>query len=97
MGAQGVMFASKDSPEPKHVSSPTVTAVDSTGAGDAFVGALAYLLANNKSLPLKHIVEGACYVASQSCTKLGTQDSYPEGPIIKEYLTSKCACGYVKE
>jgi ribokinase len=57
------------------VSAPTVTPVDTTGAGDAFAGALAARLAAGDSL-----VDAASYaarVAAISVTKAGAQPSYP--------------------
>jgi ribokinase len=57
------------------VSAPVVKAVDTTGAGDAFAGALAARLALGDSL-----VDAARYagrVAATSVTALGAQPSYP--------------------
>ena len=45
------------------------------GAGDSFIGALAYLMPS--SLTLQQKVEKSCMIASISVTKLGTQSSYP--------------------
>lgn len=47
------------------------------GAGDAFVGALAKFLTDDKNQPLHQIVGAACEVATLSVTKEGTQTSYP--------------------
>jgi len=56
-------------------SAPTVTAVDTTGAGDAFVGTFAFALANRMS-PIDALTLGI-KVASISVTKKGAQSSYP--------------------
>jgi ribokinase len=56
-------------------SAPTVTAVDTTGAGDAFVGTFAFALANRMS-PMDALTLGI-KVASLSVTKKGAQSSYP--------------------
>ncbi|UJP40745.1 ribokinase [Cellulomonas palmilytica] len=56
---------------------PAVTAVDTTGAGDAFVGALAAGLAAGQ--PLRAASAHATRVAAYSVTRLGAQPSYP-GP-----------------
>lgn len=48
------------------------------GAGDAFVGALATYLVTHKDQPMHQIIGAACYVATQSVTKEGTQTSYPD-------------------
>jgi ribokinase len=57
------------------VASPTVAAVDSSGAGDAFVGALAAGLAAGASL--LEAAQDAVRVGAFSVTGVGTQASYP--------------------
>jgi ribokinase len=59
------------------IAPPTVTAVDTTGAGDAFVGAFCYGLAGGMSEV--DAVRLGCACAAQSVTKPGTQISFPEG------------------
>lgn len=61
--------------EEQHVPAPKVKAVDTTGAGDAFVGSLAYAMAEGK--PLTECMQLATRVASLSVQKAGTQASYP--------------------
>ncbi|MDW4907740.1 ribokinase [Streptomyces sp. ADMS] len=51
LGAAGSLYASRDAAEPVTVPAPSVTAVDSTGAGDTFVGALAVALAEGRPMP----------------------------------------------
>ncbi|WP_329278255.1 ribokinase [Streptomyces sp. NBC_01451] len=51
LGAAGSLYASRDLTEPVAVPAPPVTAVDSTGAGDTFVGALAVALAEGRPMP----------------------------------------------
>ena len=53
---------------------PTVTAVDTTGAGDAFVGAFAHGL--SIGLDSKDAISLAIDRASDSVTRKGTQISY---------------------
>ncbi|WP_235450989.1 ribokinase [Frigoribacterium sp. RIT-PI-h] len=57
------------------VASPKVAAVDSSGAGDAFVGALAAGLAAGSSL--LEAAQDAVRVGAFSVTGVGTQASYP--------------------
>jgi ribokinase len=57
------------------VASPKVAAVDSSGAGDAFVGALAAGLAAGASL--LDAAQDAVRVGAFSVTGVGTQASYP--------------------
>ncbi|MDQ7849161.1 MAG: ribokinase [Armatimonadota bacterium] len=52
-----------------------VKAVDSTGAGDAFIGTLAYFLA--QGAPLRRGVHLANAAAAISVTRVGTQVSFP--------------------
>ena len=52
----------------------SVTTVDTTGAGDAFVGAFSYALANN--LNISESIELALKKATDSVTKKATQSSY---------------------
>lgn len=58
-----------------HAPSVKVNAVDSTGAGDAFVGSLAVFL--GEGLGLDNAVRRANAVAALSVTKIGTQVSFP--------------------
>ncbi|MBD8660742.1 ribokinase [Frigoribacterium sp. CFBP 8754] len=58
-----------------HVASPRVAAVDSSGAGDAFVGALAARLAAGATL--LEAAHEAVRVGAYSVTGAGTQPSYP--------------------
>ena len=55
----------------------TATVVDTTGAGDSFVGSMAYYLANYQGLDLTQVVSRACQVATITVQKEGTQTSFP--------------------
>lgn len=57
-----------------HVAAPPVRAVDTTGAGDAFVGAFAYGLA--RGLSPTAAAELGCRCAAISVTRHGTQTSF---------------------
>jgi ribokinase len=57
------------------VSAPKVNAVDTTGAGDAFVGTFAFALASGKSP--EDAMNLGVKVASMSVTRKGAQSSYP--------------------
>jgi ribokinase len=52
-----------------------VTAVDTTGAGDAFIGSLAVFLA--EGLPERDAIARASLYAALSTTRVGTQKSFP--------------------
>ena len=75
LGSQGAVYISADGQLTK-VSAPKVTAIDTTGAGDAFVGAFAYSLASGSD-PVSAMTLGI-KVASFSVTRKGAQSSYPD-------------------
>jgi ribokinase len=58
-----------------HLPAPQVKAVDTTGAGDAFVGTLAYFLA--RGAQLIEAMRRANQIAALSVQSPGTQTSYP--------------------
>jgi ribokinase len=58
-----------------YVSATSVRAVDTTGAGDAFIGSLAYFMAAGKSL--SEAMRRANYIAAISVQASGTQTSFP--------------------
>lgn len=74
LGGEGSLVVGRDMPLTR-VPAARVEVVDSTGAGDAFVGALVTRLAEGDSL-----VDAARYasrVGAFACTRRGAQDSYP--------------------
>ncbi|WP_158879629.1 ribokinase [Amycolatopsis anabasis] len=73
LGARGALVVTADGVT--EVSSPKVEAVDSTGAGDAFAGALAAALAGGAELA--EAARRAVRVAAISVTRHGAQPSYP--------------------
>lgn len=73
LGAQGAVLASPAGVVA--VPSPRVTAVDTTGAGDAFTGALAARLLSGDDLPAA--VAHAVRVGAYSVQHPGAQPSYP--------------------
>jgi ribokinase len=75
LGSQGAVYISAAGQLTK-VPAPKVTAVDTTGAGDAFVGAFAYSLASGSD-PVSAMTLGI-KVASFSVTRKGAQSSYPD-------------------
>uniref|UniRef100_A0A0K0D0Q4 Ribokinase n=1 Tax=Angiostrongylus cantonensis TaxID=6313 RepID=A0A0K0D0Q4_ANGCA len=85
LGSKGCILATKDEPEIVHIPVPKVTAVDTTGAGDCFCGALAYFVVHGAQC-IKDAVERAAVVASLSVTRKGTQASYlSRAEIEREY------------
>ncbi|XP_044117795.1 ribokinase isoform X2 [Neovison vison] len=77
LGAEGCVMLSKTEPMPKHIPTEKVKAVDTTGAGDSFVGALAFYLAYYPNLPLEEMLKRSNSIAAVSVQSAGTQSSYP--------------------
>jgi len=69
-----------------HVGAPPVDVVDTTGAGDAFVGALAAALDGGS--PLQHAPKRAVAAGSLACTTRGAQPSLPHDKAIAALLPS---------
>ena len=72
LGANGSLIASRDGSE--HVPAFAVKSVDSTGAGDAFIGSFAVFL--GEGVPEKEAVRRANLYAGLSTTGVGTQKSF---------------------
>lgn len=83
LGARGALFIDGDAP-PVYVAATPVSAVDTTGAGDAFVGSFAYFYGSG--LPMRSAIEKACAVATKSVLKVGTQTSFPYPSEIPEIM-----------
>ena len=58
------------------------------GAGDAFVGALAYYLACHRGLSFEEMIRRSGVIASYSVTAPGTQASYTVDRLPRELLIS---------
>ena len=67
------------------VAAPVVDVVDTTGAGDAFVGGLAVALASG--VDLERALRAACAVASDSVRRPGTQRSFPPAATARRIFT----------
>ena len=74
LGALGAVLVGADRSIVR-IAAPVVNAVDTTGAGDAFVGVFAYALANGME-PVDAVALGI-KVASLTVTRKGAQSSYP--------------------
>ncbi|MCF1596704.1 ribokinase [Streptomyces muensis] len=81
LGAAGSLYVSRDT-DPLTVPAPKVTAVDSTGAGDTFVGALAVALGEGRPMP--EALAWAAEAAALSVTREGATVSMPYRPEIEE-------------
>lgn len=74
LGANGSLLAGQDGIE--HVSAFSLKAIDSTGAGDAFIGSFAVFLA--EGVAEREAVRRANLYAGLSTTGVGTQKSFPD-------------------
>jgi ribokinase len=72
LGANGSLLAGRDGVE--HIPAFSVKSVDSTGAGDAFIGSFAVFL--GEGLPEREAVRRANLYAGLSTTGVGTQKSF---------------------
>ncbi len=73
LGEKGLFYS--DGKEEIYLKASAVKAIDTTGAGDAFNGGLAFSLLKEK--PIKDCLEFANKVAGISTTKLGAGDAMP--------------------
>ncbi|KAB1145652.1 ribokinase [Streptomyces luteolifulvus] len=84
LGAAGSLYAARGS-EPLSVPAPRVTAVDSTGAGDTFVGALAVALGEERPMP--EALAWAATAAALSVQREGASASMPYRSEIEARFT----------
>ena len=82
LGAQGALLV--DETEVHHQPAPQVTAVDTTGAGDSFCGALADVLAEGGSLA--DAVAWGVMVGAATTLRFGAQSSLPTAGEVADLL-----------
>ncbi|EAX87838.1 kinase, pfkB family protein [Trichomonas vaginalis G3] len=84
-GAKGATILERGK-QPVHVPSIKVDVVDTTGAGDSFLGSFTYCLA--KGCSYEEAAKVACITAAISVTGVGTQGSYAhrDHPLLKSIL-----------
>jgi ribokinase len=85
IGDRGALLV--DAEGAHHVPAMKVEAVDSTGAGDAFVGSLAVFIA--EGFNLREATSRAVAIASLSVTRIGTQISFPDRGQAETFLTER--------
>jgi ribokinase len=92
-GADGAFLASGDG-SVNHVPAPRVQAVDTTGAGDAFIGALASRL--HEGRPLLEAVHFGVLYAARSVTLAGTLPAYARREEVEDDFLAVERAGYVE-
>lgn len=85
MGAEGAWYVDRDGTA-EHILPPRVRSVDSTGAGDAFTGALAVAWAQDR--PILDAVRWACAAGAACARRLGASNSLPRRHEIDELYTA---------
>jgi ribokinase len=85
LGKQGCMMITEEGST--HYPSDKVTAIDSTGAGDAFIGSLATYLARGRSY--SEAIMSANSIAAISVQDKGTQTSFPILSELPDELTNR--------
>lgn len=80
LGERGVLVCSDPNSDPRRIDVPEVIPRDTTGAGDAFVGAFAYGLA--AGMNPEEAAGFGCLCATDSVTRFGTQTSFRRPPFL---------------
>nr|XP_006115770.2 ribokinase [Pelodiscus sinensis] len=77
LGAEGCVMISHTKMKKKHLPTSQFKAIELTGAGDSFVGALAFFMACYPTLSVEEVIKKSNFIASVSVQASGTQSSYP--------------------
>lgn len=85
LGEKGVVYVSKD--DEAYFETLTVQAVDTTGAGDCFSGALMTALCNGQGM--QDAIVFANHAAALSVTRYGVVDAAPTLDEVAEFMASK--------
>ena len=83
LGSKGALIVS--SKQVTHVDTYPVHVVDTTAAGDAFIGGFAYSLLQNKSL--EDAVRYGCASGALATTKFGAQPSLPTRAEVEKFIS----------
>lgn len=87
LGAEGAIVLDGGAAAPARVAAYRVRAVDTTGAGDAFVGAVACELASGAGLV--EAVRFATAVSAVSVQRLGAQASYADRAEVEAFIAAR--------
>lgn len=82
LGSRGVMWVTKEKVE--RIDAYEVAAIDTTGAGDSFIGCFAHFFVKNGDI--LHAIKMATGFSAFSVTKRGTQSSYPDQDQLKGFF-----------
>ncbi|XP_065209817.1 ribokinase-like [Planococcus citri] len=95
LGSRGAVFLQDESEDPIYVPVDAVKAVDTTGAGDAFLGAMAFFLSSFSNLSFETVVKYSCEAARCSVLKAGTQTSFPTANDLPRVFQSLQSVGEI--
>lgn len=84
LGSKGALIVDKETSASAHVDTFKVNVVDTTAAGDAFIGGFANALLENKSL--EEAVRYGCACGALATTKFGAQPSLPTKDDVEKIL-----------
>ncbi|HEX6268676.1 MAG TPA: ribokinase [Anaerolineales bacterium] len=87
LGANGALMVTKEMTQ--HIPPFKVNVVDTTAAGDAFIGGFASALLQNKPLP--EAVRYACACGALATTKVGAQPSLPTKEEVERFMSLQVA------
>ncbi len=82
LGDKGVMYGKGN--EFIHFDAVKVNAVDTTAAGDSFIGGFVYSLCNGQTV--ERAIEYATYVGALTVSKKGAQSSLPYGEEVEKFM-----------
>jgi len=88
LGERGALLVNKEGEE--YFPGIKVPVVDTTAAGDAFTGALAYRYLKEEDL--RESIKYANYVGALTVTKFGAQPSIPEKSEVEEFIRTERKC-----
>jgi ribokinase len=86
LGAEGCAIVQPSEATPVRIAAPLVPVRDTSGAGDAFIGAFAYAL--GRGFQPATAAQFACNCASASVSASGTQSSFPRGPALEALVSA---------